>query len=150
MYDIRPLEYAEFEFLGQQKLFQEHYDEIAKNKSVMVIGMNTEKYLQAEKEGILFILGVFNGEEFVGYVTNFIFNHLHYKTVKVCNNDLIFVQKEHRKNKVGRMLIKQTEVMAKELGAKIVFWHAKQNTSLEKMMPEIGYNIQEIVFSKEI
>ena len=47
-------------------------------------------------------------------------------------------------------LIKETERMAKERGVQLMLWHAKPNTALEKMMPRLGYGVQDIIFSIQI
>lgn len=129
-------------------LFKEHYDEIALNKSVMKLSPDWTKYYALEQSNMLLCLGAFMGDECVGYSINFLMSHLHYKDLLYMQNDLLFVAEEHRKSRVGLLLIQETEVQAKEYGAKMMLWHAKENTSLSVIMQRMGYRVQDIIFSK--
>lgn len=131
-------------------LFEAHWDEVALNKQVMVLKPDTERYRAMESNGMLLILAAYAGEELVGYSVNFLVRHLHYADLNTASNDLLFVTKEHRAGRVGLQLIRATEAAAKERGAAIMLWHAKENTSLAALMPRLGYGVQDIIFSREI
>lgn len=149
MYEIREASVQQM-LDSATELFKEHYDEIALNKQVMVLEPFVEKYLALEAQNEIFVLALHSGDEVIGYSVNFLFNHVHYAKLRVCSNDLLFVSKEHRNGRAGYMLIKETEKFAKQRDAQLMFWHAKPNTALEKLMPRLGYGYQDIIFSKEI
>jgi predicted GNAT superfamily acetyltransferase len=132
------------------ELFSEHWEEIALNKQVMVLKPDEQKYRAAEDNGMLLILAAFEGEKVVGYSVNIVTNHLHYADLITCSNDLLFVTEGKRNGRLGLQLIRATEKMAKERGARLMLWHAKQGTPLEKMMPRLGYGVQDIIFSIQI
>ena len=133
-----------------QTLFDEHYDEIARNKHVMVLKPDEVTYRKSEEMGTLFILSARQDDKLIGYSVNFITNHLHYVDLKVAQNDLLFISKEHRGGRLGLRLIRETETHAASLGCKLMVWHAKENTTLAAILPKLKYGVQEIMFSKEI
>ena len=149
MYEIREASVQQM-LDSATELFKEHYEEVALNKQVMVLEPFVEKYLALEAQNEIFVLALHSDDEVIGYSVNFLFNHVHYAKLKVCSNDLLFVKKEHRNGRAGYMLIKETEKFAKQHNAQLMFWHAKPNTALEKLMPRLGYGYQDIIFSKEI
>tara|TARA_R110000803_G_scaffold154638_5_gene219438 strand:+ start:812 stop:1261 length:450 start_codon:yes stop_codon:yes gene_type:complete len=149
MIDIRLSDVAEM-LEHSEQLFQEHYDEIALNKTLMVLKPDTEKYYSMEERNGLLVLSAWEGEELIGYSVNFLINHLHYADLNLCSNDLLFVKKEYRSSKTGLKLMRETEKRAKELGATLMLWHAKPDTALNALMPRLGYKVQDIIYSKEI
>jgi GNAT superfamily N-acetyltransferase len=131
-------------------LFEDHWEEVARNKELMVLNPDIEKYRMTEKAGKLVCLFAYLGDEIVGYSANIIDNHLHYADLVVAYNDVIFIPKEHRNISLGSTLIKETERVCKEHGAKMMVWHAKENTALSNILPFMGAKVQEIIFSKEL
>ena len=76
-----------------QILFDEHYEEIARNKQVMVLKPDEETYRKAEEMGTIFILSARQNDVLIGYSVNFVSNHLHYADLKLAQNDLLFISK---------------------------------------------------------
>ena len=149
MIDIRTATVDEM-LVEAQTLFEEHWNEIALNKDVMVLKPYEEKYRAAEEQGTIFILAAWQEDVLVGYSVNFVTNHLHYADMKLCSNDLLFIKKEYRAGRVGMRMMKATEAKAKDLGCKLMLWHAKENTPLAAILPRMKYGVQDIIFSKEI
>ena len=133
-----------------QTLFDEHYEEIARNKHVMVLKPDEETYRKSEEMGTIFILSARQNDQLIGYSVNFVTNHLHYADLKLAQNDLLFISKEHRGGRIGLKLIKETEKHATLLGCKLMLWHAKESTTLAHMLPRLKYGVQDIIFSKEL
>ena len=131
-------------------LFLEHYKEIARNKAVMKLKPNWDVYYKAEEQGTLFTYLAMQDGVCLGYSANFVANHLHYADLKFCQNDLLFISKEHRGSRLGLKLMKATENHAKSLGCKLMLWHAKEDTTLAHMLPRLKYGVQDIIFSKEL
>jgi hypothetical protein len=134
-----------------QELLREHWDEVAKNKNVMVLNPSHEHYERADNTGGMVCLWALDADgEIVGYSLNFIGPHIHYSDLVVCNNDVLFLREDLRPSTVGLRLIRETERVAKTRGARLMLWHAKDQTSLAKIMPRMGYVVQDIIYSKEI
>lgn len=133
------------------ELLVAHWDEVAKNKQVMVLKPERERYAHLDANGGLVCLWAVDADgEFVGYSVNFIGPHIHYADLVVCNNDVLFLREDLRPSTVGLRLIRETERAAKARGARLMLWHAKDQTSLAKIMPRMGYGVQDIIYSKEI
>lgn len=132
------------------KLFAEHYEEIARNKHIMQLAPNWDLYERLEKGDLLLIISAWDEAKLVGYSVSFLSHHLHYRHLLYAQNDVLFVSKEYRRGKLGLALIRETENLARQRGAKLMLWHAKQGTALDALMPRLKYQVQDIVYSKEL
>ncbi len=131
-------------------LFQEHYEEIARNKGIMVLKPNWPQYYAVEEAGALFVHVAIQADEIIGYSVNFVQHHFHYADMKYCQNDVLFVKNELRGGRVGLRLMKATENHAKSLGCKLMLWHCKPDTPLNEILPRLNYGVQDVIYSKEI
>ena len=139
------------EMLAQANvLFEEHYEEIARNKRIMKLKPNYKLYEALNSTGWLFIYVAMQGDVCIGYSMNIMMHHLHYADLRIAQNDILFVKKELRGGRLGLRLLKATEDYAKSEGCKLMLWHAKENTALAKLLPKLKYGVQEIMYSKEI
>ncbi len=132
------------------EMFVEHWDEVAKNKHIMVLKPDVERYLKLQELGNLFTLMAYVDDKIVGYSCNILHNHLHYSDLKCMSNDVLFIAKEYRNTPLGLRLIKKTEEEAKKMGVQLMLWHAKQESALDKILPRMGCKVQDIVYSKEL
>jgi len=131
-------------------LFEEHYEEIARNKKVMKLKPDEKTYHQMEEMRKIFILSAWQDNVLIGYSVNFVTNHLHYADLVIAQNDLLYITKEKRGSRAGLRLIKETENHAASLGCKLMLWHAKEDTALSAILPKIKYGVQDIIYSKEL
>jgi GNAT superfamily N-acetyltransferase len=125
-------------------LLEEHYAELATVPDIMLLKPDVERYQTLEAAGNLFAIGMFDahvdgGETLVGYSVNIVCTNLHYGDLLICQNDLLFVRKSHRRGMTGMRLITATERAAKDRGVKMMLWHAKPGTTLDRMLPKLGY-----------
>ena len=131
-------------------LFEEHYEEIARNKEVMKLKPDEKAYRNLEEANQIFILSAWQDDVLIGYSVNFVLNHPHYADLLLAQNDLLYIKKEMRGSRAGLRLIKETETHATSLGCKLMLWHAKENTTLSALLPRIKYGVQDIIYSKEL
>jgi GNAT superfamily N-acetyltransferase len=139
-------------------LLEEHYAELATVPDIMLLKPDVERYQTLEAAGNLFAIGMFDthgdthgdagAETLVGYSVNIVCTNLHYGDLLMCQNDLLFVRKSHRRGMTGMRLITATERAAKERGVKMMLWHAKPGTTLDRMLPRLGYGIQDVIYSQ--
>lgn len=148
-FSIRPTTYAEVTAKALH-LLTEHWEEVALNKGIMVLKPDEGRYLHLEATGNFFALAAFDGDDLVGYSGNFIGPHMHYADLTYCNNDVLFVAKQHRKSPLGLRLIRETEREAQRRGARMVLWHGKADTPLVNILPKMGYATQDIIYSREL
>lgn len=133
-----------------EALFTAHYEEVALHKERLTLSPDRERYQLLEAAGVLFTLLVRDkAGEIVGYTSTSIARHLHYDMI-VAQNDVIFLRDDLRRSGVGAELIRATEDEARRRGAKVMSWHAKQNTAFERVLPKLGYEVQDIIFNKEL
>ena len=147
--EIRLCTYDEFKVLGDP-LFEEHYEEIARNKQIMKLKPNYHLYEALNSTGWLFIYVAMRDDVCIGYSMNIMMHHLHYADLRIAQNDILFVKKEFRGGRLGLRLLKVTEDHARSEGCKLMLWHAKENTALAELLPKLKYGVQEIMYSKEI
>ena len=131
-------------------LFEEHYEEIARNKEVMKLKPDEKAYRNLEEANQIFILSAWQDDVLIGYSVNFVLNHPHYADLLLAQNDLLYIKKEMRGSRAGLKLIKETETHATSLGCKLMLWHAKENTALGAILPRLKYGVQDIIYSKEL
>lgn len=147
--EIRPTTVADLMTNGAD-LFQQHWNEIALNKQLMVLSPDRARYEALEAGGNLIVLGAYENNALVGYSVSFVTSHFHYSDLTIAQNDLLFLVTRLRGTRLGLDLIYETEREASAKGAKMMLWHAKPNTTLQELMPRLGYGIQDIIFSKAI
>lgn len=133
-----------------EPMLADHWREVAKHRDLMVLAPDWPRYEAMADAGALVIVGAYVGDRMVGYAMSFAAPHLHYVGLVSCSNDVLYVDPAHRKGRLGLQLIYETERLAKERGAQIITWHAKEGTALAKLLPRIGYGVHEIVYSKRL
>jgi hypothetical protein len=131
-------------------LLREHWQELTLFKDVAVLKPDVAKYEALENAGKLKSLGLFKEDVLVGYSVNILGTHPHYADLVCLVNDVLFVTKELRQGRRGLALIRATEQLAVACGAQVMTWHAKEGTTLDALMPKLGYAVQDISYSKEV
>ena len=86
----------------------------------------------------------------IGYAGFFLRNHLHYTDLKVANQDVFFLDPEYRGGSKGLRLLRFCEESLKDMGVSILFQHAKANTPFDKILPAIGYDHHENIYSRRL
>ena len=131
-------------------LQQEHWEEIARNKHLMVLAPDVDKYRAIEQAGKLFAVLAYDGDEMVGYSVNILDNNLHYRDLVQAQNDVLFVKQSHRAGRLFMRLREATLRMAAARGARLMLWHAKEQTPLADILPRLGCKVQDIIYSEEL
>jgi len=132
-------------------LTEAHWQEIARNKHLMVLKPDVARYNSLEAAGNLLSLYAYNdADEIIGYSVNILSNHLHYADLRVCANDVLYIAPEYRRSRLGLQLIDRTEEAAKAHGVHMMSWHAKEGTALAGILPRKGCQLQELIFTKEL
>lgn len=131
-------------------LLREHWDELTLNKRVMPLEPDQARYQALEESGNIFALFAYDGDQIVGYSSVILSPHLQSRNAIIAMSDALFVTKHRRHGRIGIRLILASALRAKELGAALMLWYAKPNTQLSKILPRLGYSIQETVFTREL
>lgn len=131
-------------------LLQMHRDELASMKHLMELVPYKAAYRALEDSGALLALIAYRDGEIVGYSINFIGPHLHYSGLRYAHNDALFVRPDLRGSRLGIRLMRETERRAAQKGARLMMWHAKPDSALERILPRMGYVVEETAFCKEL
>lgn len=149
----RTRERLRFELLTADQFFEEaaallieHREELATDKALMVLKPAEAQYLAIEASGCLMVLGAYRGTRLIGYSVNLVTPNLHYSDLTQCQNDVLFLTKDERKGSAGLRLIRKTHELAIDRGARIMLWHAKPGTNLDKLMPRMGASVQDVIW----
>ena len=146
---IRSLGYREAVELAEP-LLRQHWQEVARNKDLMVLSPSHEVYEAMDQAGVLFLLGMFAEGDLIGYSCNIVTPHLHYSGLTVCQNDVLYLDPDYRNGGAGIRLMTATEREARSRGARLVLWHAKDGSLMDKLLERRGYDVQDIVYSKAL
>lgn len=130
-------------------LIGEHRRELAAHP-LLGAAPNQEAYRALENTGSLLALVAYANGDIAGYATAFIGPHLHDAGLRYAQSDALFVRPEHRKGMLGVRLMRELEQRARAKGARLMMWHAVPETALARLLSHLGYEMEEIVFSKEI
>lgn len=144
--EVRPISFLEV--AAREDLLEAHYDELATDKLRMVLAPDLARYQAIDDQGLLLSLGMFDGEEMVGYSVGIVTTSLHYSALTMYQNDVLFLAKDHRNAGVGKHLIDATEAAARARGAGMVLWHAKPNTPLFFLLTHLAYVTQDVIFGR--
>lgn len=109
-----------------------------------------ENYERAQALGLVVALGAFVGEELVGYTSGVLTGHPFNPEVLVCSTDTLYVLPEHRGGMHAGRLILTMERIARERGARYVFWHVRAGTPIAQVMDDHGYADIDVVKGKEL
>lgn len=131
-------------------LWFDHWEEVATNKDKIPLDPDYEMYSTLEKMGRLLIVTMRDESVLVGYSFMFVGPHIHYKSTKVAQNDILYIKPSHRKGFAGIKLIKYSEEQCKMVGTTKVVWHIKTDHNFGKIMERLGYNLFEVNYGKYI
>ena len=131
-------------------LLFDHRNELATYPALMEVNPDMDKYRALETTGAMFSIVARCDGAIVGYSINLITHAMHYKHLKFVMNDVLYVDRAHRKTQLGLKLMHATEAKARVVGAQMMTWHAKTHTALASILPRMDYVVQDITFSKEL
>lgn len=143
-------EYVSDKFEEIKSLTEEHWQEITLNKELMKLKPVYKAYELMDQYKSALSLFAYVDEKLVGYSINFVHPHLHYADLMTCHNDLLFLSPAYRNSPIGLKLIRETVKKAKERGAKVMSWHAKKGSTLDKLLERMDYKVQDIVYYKPL
>lgn len=109
-----------------------------------------ERFEQAQAMGISVALGAFHEDALVGYAHGVLIGHPFNPEVLVCATDTVYVLPEHRDGVLPGRLILSMERIARERGARYVFWHLQAGSRIAQVMNDHGYRDIDVVKVKEL
>lgn len=129
-------------------LLERHYEEISLSKN-FPLQPNWALYEKLDSDGKLCIVTA-REEGLAGYAIFLVVPHLHYQTMKIAQNDVVFIDQEHRKGTTGIKLIAYAEHVLEGLGVNKIFWHVKKDHDWGAILARRGYVGEEVNWAKSI
>jgi GNAT superfamily N-acetyltransferase len=138
----------------QPVLRHEHWEEVGHFKD-QPIDMEWDRYAQIESLGKLrcFTIRSPLNEEFkesvlMGYAFYLVDFHLHYKTIKVANQDILYVRKKYRG--IGKGFLSWCDEQLKNEGVTTVTQHIKPYFDWGHMAESLGYELAEKIYTRRL
>lgn len=136
--------------LDIEQLIEKHYQELTLDKDVMTLAPSWSIYRKRIEDGSMVATGIKHDGRLIGYCVWFLSQHLHYEHNTVANNDVLFIDAEHRKGMLGIKFIKYQEQVLQELGVSKVLWHVKLARDFRKILHRMGYHDEDIIVGKAL
>lgn len=129
-------------------LLKAHWHEIAHYKDIP-LEPDYSVYKELEDKGALRLYVARLDGRIIGYSAYFLRYHPHYKSSLQAVQDIIYVDPAHRGG-VGRRLIKHCDECLRSEGVQVVYQHMKAANSFGKLLERMGYELQELTYSKRL
>ena len=146
---IRPISVAELREHGAA-LFPRHFAEVEAQHLGLVLDPDCERIELLHQRGAAVVLGAFVGDELVGYALAFIGPHPLYRSTINAQLAAVYVAPEHRGKGLGARLILQARGDARDMGATTCTAHAKRGTAMADLLPRIGFDEHETIFTERL
>lgn len=131
-------------------LLEKHYEEVAMYQDKIEFNPNYERYEELDELGLLHIVTARDEGVLVGYFVSFLMPNIHYQDHTYAVNDIVYIQEDLRKTKVGLEMFKYAEEQMKDLGVSVMTIHMKTAMPFDSLCEGLGYNYAERNYSKYI
>lgn len=136
-------------FSDDKGILDTHWKELANYPDKIKLNPDIDKYKFMQQNNVLKNICVYNESKLIGYCVLFCTPHPHYKDDVFVSVDVFYVDPEYRSGTIGIRLIKETEKVARSIGASVLLYHTKiSHPTLEKMIHKLGYNKLEHISGK--
>lgn len=129
-------------------LIKEHWEEIANYKDTIPLAPVWSRLHEYEKNNCLYVLTLREAEKLIGYSVFILNLHLHYESLLVGCNDVLFVTKNRRNSRYGIQLILESEKYLKSKGVNKITWHMKPHRSFAPILERLGYKHEELTYGR--
>ncbi len=132
-----------------QGILKRHWSEIAHYKDIP-LEPNWNLYKKLDELGSLVVFTVRVDERLVGYAAYLIETDPHYSSLKKANQDVLYIDKDHRKGGLGSKLILWCDKQLKALGVKLVYQHVKCTHDFGPLLARLGYEKIETLWGRRL
>lgn len=132
-------------------LFKDHYLEISANQDIE-LAPDYDKYMQLDGLGLIrFFSARKDSGELMGYAVFIAQPNMHYKHSFQAVQDIIFINKEMRGQRIGAEFIAWCDEMLRADGVQIVYHHVKTAHEWGKaILVPLGYKHIENIYSRRL
>jgi hypothetical protein len=129
-------------------LLATHWHEVGQDKERMHLDPDWDGYMALERCGQLKVFAARMEGKLVGYATFFTKRHLHYRSIFVAINDLLFLLPAYRKSMTGFRFIADLETLLISEGVKKIFFGVKAWHDFGPVLNRLGYAPIETTWAK--
>lgn len=130
-------------------LLEMHWHEIATFKEAIPLDPDYERYRVMDESGMAVIIAARRDGRLVGYSIMFFVHHMHYRSTLFAANDILFLHPDERRGRTGVALIRASERIARERGARKISWHIKSAHDFSRLLVDhLGYQHDEVNVAK--
>jgi len=148
MVEVRRVNLDELREQGED-LFAQHWREVGYCPDLRV-NPDWKRLYAMEMGGGLLALGAFDGKQLVGYCATLLGAHHQCLDLFTATVDAIFVHPEYRRKGIAVRFLKETELAARERGARDLCWHSPQGNPLERLLCRRRYQVREVVYERAL
>lgn len=131
-----------------QALLPAHYEELAPYKDVP-LDPDKDFFVKADEAGLIRVFAARENKALVGYAVYFVRQDIHYKSVKLAQQDLLFVAPE-RRGRFGIRFIRWCEEQLKGEGVRLVMCHAKVHNDFGAVFERMGYKPVDTIYYRRL
>lgn len=133
-----------------QPLLEMHWKEIAQYQDIPLVP-DRDWYLNNQKAGILRLFTIRDDDGgFQGYAVYVVRSNPHYATSKQASQDILFLNKKHRKGRIGYRFIDWCDLQLKLEGVQVVYQHVKTAHNFGPMLERMGYEPIDIIYGRRL
>lgn len=115
---------------------------------VGALKLSEERYIAADKAGVLWTVTVRYRGELIGYATAFVVTGMH-ADAKAVVSDALYLLPPHRRPGVSMRLVKYVEGLANEKGAELVHWGCNSRfPGFGRLLEFLGYSAVSTTYAK--
>lgn len=132
-----------------EKLFPEHYAELARDQDEIKLDINHDLYVDADARGVGHIVTVRDNGSLVGYTILAVMPHLHYKSAgMMAMIDVYYLKPSHRKGGTGAKMIMFSEETLRAKGVKKIYFSTKVHQNNGPLLEAMGFTHSDDVYTK--
>lgn len=132
-------------------LWQEQYEEIARDHQWCPLQVDVSLYRMLEQNGRLAVLTARDSTgSLQGYAVFTLYRHPHFFSVWRAHESHYFIRKAARGPRVGLRLVQEAELMLSTRGVHEIVWHTKPWLDNERLFGHCGYAVSDILYSKRL
>jgi len=132
-----------------EQLLHDHWEEVALYKDKIPLDPDWAKYRTLEASNAFYALIARKDGKIIGYNAAFVVRHPHYN-VLIGQNDVIYVDPEHRHSRVPLKLVHLMDEALKIRGCSVLRYHMKPHRDFSRMLSKSGYAVEEKLCMKYI
>jgi L-amino acid N-acyltransferase YncA len=151
------LQYARAYLLGTtlrdevQALLQQHWDEVAHDKTSRQLAPDWAQFDAMERAGMLFVMTVRAAGLLVGYACAIMRPHLHSAGTLTAYVDAMYLAPRARHGRAGARFLRYIDAALAANGAQYIYWHIKPERDFAPILQRsLGYHFVEEIWGRTV